>query len=68
MQMMLKFLRIFGIIAFFSLRGSDAISVDWTSYSDQADLPMSTEWRSQMKAKLLRIEQSTLTPEQKIQY
>mmetsp|Transcript_43874 Transcript_43874/g.121417 ORF Transcript_43874/g.121417 Transcript_43874/m.121417 type:complete len:152 (+) Transcript_43874:66-521(+) len=49
-------------------RGGLSVDVSWTSYSDQADLPMSSQWREDMKAKLRSVDTSALTPKQKMQY
>mmetsp|Transcript_81195 Transcript_81195/g.161012 ORF Transcript_81195/g.161012 Transcript_81195/m.161012 type:complete len:162 (-) Transcript_81195:78-563(-) len=45
-----------------------AVDVSWTSYSDRADLPMSTQWREEMKAKLAKVDTDALSPEQKKKY
>eukprot|EP00930_Biecheleria_cincta_P098961 TRINITY_DN90612_c0_g1_i1.p1 TRINITY_DN90612_c0_g1~~TRINITY_DN90612_c0_g1_i1.p1 ORF type:complete len:153 (-),score=29.76 TRINITY_DN90612_c0_g1_i1:23-481(-) len=42
-----------------------AVELDWTSYSDRADLPMSQQWRDEMKAKLSSIDTSKLSTEKK---
>merc|ERR1711879_1098795 len=41
---------------------------EWTSYSDRADLPMSRQWREEMKSKLSKVDTSKLNAEQKRQY
>ncbi|CAE7207040.1 unnamed protein product [Symbiodinium sp. CCMP2456] len=41
------------------------MEMDWTSYSDRADLPMSQKWREDMKDKLSSVDTAKLTPEQK---
>eukprot|EP00929_Paragymnodinium_shiwhaense_P082187 TRINITY_DN4322_c0_g5_i1.p1 TRINITY_DN4322_c0_g5~~TRINITY_DN4322_c0_g5_i1.p1 ORF type:complete len:195 (+),score=24.43 TRINITY_DN4322_c0_g5_i1:64-648(+) len=45
-----------------------AIDMEWTSYSDKADLPMSSQWREEMKAKLSRVDTSKLSAKEKMQY
>eukprot|EP00928_Gymnodinium_smaydae_P031296 TRINITY_DN23008_c0_g1_i2.p1 TRINITY_DN23008_c0_g1~~TRINITY_DN23008_c0_g1_i2.p1 ORF type:complete len:188 (+),score=47.83 TRINITY_DN23008_c0_g1_i2:105-668(+) len=45
-----------------------ALDLEWTKYSDAADLPMSTQWREDMKAKMSRIDTTKLNPRQKMQY
>ena len=44
------------------------LDLDWTSYSDRADLPMSQQWREEMRGKLSRVDTSTLSPEKKRQF
>merc|ERR1711884_133753 len=41
---------------------------EWTSYSDQADLPMSQQWRDDMIARMSKVDTTKLTPKQKMQY
>mmetsp|Transcript_54708 Transcript_54708/g.162842 ORF Transcript_54708/g.162842 Transcript_54708/m.162842 type:complete len:198 (-) Transcript_54708:47-640(-) len=45
--------------------GAAAIDLEWTKYSDRADLPMSRQWREEMKAKLSKVDTSSLSSEQK---
>ncbi|CAD7953646.1 unnamed protein product [Amoebophrya sp. A25] len=44
------------------------LHADWTSYSEQADMPMSAEWRASMREKLRQVDPEALSPEQKIRY
>mmetsp|Transcript_10889 Transcript_10889/g.24740 ORF Transcript_10889/g.24740 Transcript_10889/m.24740 type:complete len:174 (+) Transcript_10889:52-573(+) len=50
------------------LHGAVAIEMEWTSYSDRADLPMSTAWREQMKAKMQKIDTDALSPAERAKY
>mmetsp|Transcript_158333 Transcript_158333/g.303847 ORF Transcript_158333/g.303847 Transcript_158333/m.303847 type:complete len:147 (-) Transcript_158333:41-481(-) len=45
--------------------GTLALDLEWTSYSDRADLPMSQQWRDEMKARLAKIDTTKLSAEQK---
>ncbi|CAJ1368021.1 unnamed protein product [Effrenium voratum] len=42
-----------------------SVELEWLSYSDRADLPMSQRWREEMQAKLSKVDTSKLSPEQK---
>ena len=42
-----------------------AMTIDWQSYSDQADLPQSQKWRDDMKNKLKQVDYASLPPEQR---
>merc|ERR1712228_965278 len=42
--------------------------LSWTAYSDKADLPMSTQWREELKAQLSKIDTEKLDAKQKAQF
>eukprot|EP00933_Yihiella_yeosuensis_P038302 TRINITY_DN3223_c0_g2_i1.p1 TRINITY_DN3223_c0_g2~~TRINITY_DN3223_c0_g2_i1.p1 ORF type:complete len:179 (+),score=34.68 TRINITY_DN3223_c0_g2_i1:46-582(+) len=44
------------------------LEMEWISYSDTADLPMSKQWRDDMKDKLSRVDTSKLPPEKKAKF
>jgi len=43
------------------------LDVSWTQYSDMADLPMSANWREQMRQRLLSMNADELSAKQKMQ-
>jgi len=45
-----------------------ALNMEWTSYSDATDLPMSQKWREDMIAKMSKVDTSKLSPKSKMQY
>eukprot|EP00439_Symbiodinium_sp_Y106_P079112 s1350_g17.t2 len=53
------------VLCAFLLTIVSGMEMDWTSYSDRADLPMSQKWREDMKDKLSSVDTAKLTPEQK---
>mmetsp|Transcript_19431 Transcript_19431/g.42453 ORF Transcript_19431/g.42453 Transcript_19431/m.42453 type:complete len:154 (+) Transcript_19431:39-500(+) len=52
----------------FCITAVSSLDLEWTSYSDRVDLPMSSQWRENMKAKLSKVDTASLTPKQKMQY
>jgi len=58
-------------VAWFALylRPASVMGLDlsWTQYSDAAELPMSANWREQMRAQLEGLDTTKLSPEQKMQ-
>mmetsp|Transcript_68469 Transcript_68469/g.164418 ORF Transcript_68469/g.164418 Transcript_68469/m.164418 type:complete len:192 (+) Transcript_68469:46-621(+) len=43
------------------------LDLQWTQYSDAAELPMSGRWRAEMRQKLMALDSSELTPALKMQ-
>ncbi|CAD7954440.1 unnamed protein product [Amoebophrya sp. A120] len=44
------------------------LDASWTSYSEQADMPQSEQWRSNMREKLKSVDYESLSDEQKQRY